>query len=216
MRPLIIAVLAAATASSACVEDNPGLVVAGNLRVDDMCLAVPTGALLGYGTYDVAFPHPYLVAPLFRSGLVSRTAVPGPPTTEPNDIQVMGADVTITADGAAIAGVAAYTVPMTAFVPAAVDGETSLATGLVEAIPSAIGVALAALAPAGRPTIVVTMTFYGRTTGGTDITAGPWSWPVELCLGCLEVPCATMIAETQCFAGQDGYVYTMAGCPVVP
>jgi len=216
MRRLVIAVLAAAAAASTgCVDDNPGLVVAGNVRADDMCLLAPTGgSFVAFGVYDTAVVRPYLVAPLFRSGLVSRTAVAGPPRAEPNDIAVEGAVVELTAvDGSALPGVASssYTVAMSAFVPTAVDGQAGVGTGLVEAIPASVGLELAASTFGVPTTIVVTMTFFGHTTGGTAIDSTPWSWTVQVCSGCLEVACSTMLTE-QCFGGQDGYPYKLTDC----
>ena len=218
MRRLVIAVLAAAAAASTgCVDDNPGLVVAGNIRADDMCFLAPTGGVLVvYGVYDTAVVRPYLIAPLFRSGLVSRTMVPASPRAESNDILVEGAVVELAAvDGAGLPGVtSSYTVAMTSFVPTSVDGQPGVGTGLVEAIPEAVGGELAASTGGVPTTIVVTMTFFGHTTGGTSIEATPWSWTVRVCSGCLEVPCATMLTA-QCFGGQDGYAYKRADCPAL-
>ncbi len=215
MRRLVIAVLAAAAAASAgCVDDNPGLVVAGNVQADDMCLFAPTGgSLVAYGVYDTAVGRPYVVAPLFRSGLVSRTAVAASPRAQPNDIAIEGAVVEITAvDGAALPGVtSSYTVAMSAFVPTSVDGEPGVGTGLVEAIPASVGLELAAATVGVPTTIVVNMTFFGHTTGGTAIDSNPWSWTVQVCSGCLEVACSTMLTA-QCFAGQDGYAYKLSDC----
>lgn len=215
MRRLVIAVLAAAAAASTgCVDDNPGLVVAGNVRPDSMCLFAPTGgALVAYGVYDTAVVRPYVVAPLFRSGLVSRTAIVASPRAEPNNIAIEGAVVELTAvDGAAIPGVtSSYTVAMSAFVPTAVDGQAGVATGLIEAIPASVGLELAASIAGVPTTVVVNMTFFGHTTGGTAIDSNPWSWTVQVCAGCLEVACSTMLTA-QCFGGQDGYPYKLSDC----
>lgn len=213
MRPLLIAVLAVATVCSACVDDNPGLVVAGNVKPDSACLFAATGGtLVSYGIYDVALVHPYFAAPLFRSGLVSRTATEGPPRAEPNDVLIEGAVVELTAVDGTSLGVASYSVAMTAFVPAAVDGEPGKASGLVEAIPASVGVELAAMTAGAPTTIVAHMTFFGHTTGGTAIDSNPWSWTIQVCTGCLQAPCADLLVD-QCFAGQDGYQYQSAACP---
>ena len=220
MRRLPIVVLAAAVSASiaaGCVDENPGLVVAGNIQPDDMCVFSPSGAaLVAYGVYDVAFPHSYFVAPKFLSGLVSRTAVPGPPMAEPNNIAIEGAVVELTAVGGASLPIAtsSYTVAMSAFVPPSVDGDPGTATGIVEAIPASVGEEIKALLGGSDGTVIARMTFFGHTTGGTAIDAGPWSWTMRVCDGCLEVPCATMLTSS-CLAGQDGNVYKGAAC-VVP
>jgi len=218
MRRLVIAVLAAAAAASTgCVDDNPGWFVAGNIRADDMCLLAPAGgALVPYGVYDTAVVRPYLVAPLFQSGLVSRTVIPASPRAESNNIVVEGAVVELTAvDGAALPGVtSSYTVAMTALVPTSLDGQPGVATGLVAAIPESVGLELAASTGGVPTTIVVNMTFFGHTTGGTAIDSNPWRWTVQICSGCLEVACATMLTP-QCFGGQDGYAYKRADCPAL-
>jgi hypothetical protein len=216
MRPLFIAVLAAAAVSSACVDDNPGLVIAGNVKADDTCVfAASASTLVAYGVYDVAIPHPYLVAPLFRSGLIGR-GDPTVPRAEPNDIQIEGAVVELTAvGGGGVPGLAttSYSVAMSAFVPAGLDGNAGEATGLVEAIPMGVGAELASAVGAVPTTIVANMTFFGHTMGGTAVDASPWSWTLEVCSGCLAAPCGTLL-EGVCFAGQDGYQYLPATCAV--
>ena len=213
MRPLLIAVLAVATVCSACVDDNPGLVIEGNVQPDTACLvSAAGGTLVAYGVYDVALVHPYFAAPLFRSGLMPRTGAAGPPRAEPNDIVIEGAVVDLTAVDGSSLGVASYSVAMTAFVPTAVDGEPGKASGLVQAIPASVGVQLAGITAGARTAIVAHMTFFGHTTGGTAIDSNPWLWTVDVCTGCLQAPCETLLVE-QCFAGQDGYQYQSADCP---
>lgn len=216
MRPLFIAVLAI-VGSAACTDDNPGLTIGGNLKADETCGFVAGSAnLLPAGTYDIKFPHSYYVAPLFRSGLVARAALPGAPRAEPNDLLIEGAEVTLTTATGALLAVSAnpYTVATSAFVPAATDGAPGTAAASVEAIPLSYGTEIAALYPSGG-TIVATMQFFGHTTGGTAVDATPWSWTIQVCNGCLEVPCSEMLLD-QCFAGQDGYNYQSSSCPVVP
>ena len=213
MRPLIIAVLAVATVCSACVDANPGLVVAGNVKPDSACLFSPTGGtLVAYGIYDVAIVHPYMAAPLFRSGLLSRASTAGAPRAEPNDVLIEGAVVDLTAVDGSSLGVASYSVAMSAFVPAAVDGEPGKASGLVEAIPASVGAELAVMTAGAPTTIVAHMTFFGHTTGGTAVDSNPWLYTLSVCTGCLQTSCDTLLVD-QCFAGQDGYQYTPAGCP---
>lgn len=215
MRPMFIVVLAVAVASAACVQDNPGLVIAGNIQADDSCVFAPSGGtLVAYGTYDVAFEHSYLVSPYFRSGLVAR-GDPTVPRAEPNDIIMEGAVVDLTDEGGASLGIASYTVAMTAYVPAAVDGTAGEATGLVQAIPAATGRQLAALTAGAPKTIVANMAFFGHTVGGTAVDASPWAWTIQVCTGCLQAPCATMLTGV-CFPGQDGYQYLPSTCVAAP
>ncbi len=216
MRRVLIAVLAAAAgALSGCADDNPGLVVTGNVQADEMCLFAPGGgAFVARGVYDVAFPHGYYVAPLFNSWLVARAPLrPATPAVEPNAIQIEGAVVELTAqDGSALPiTTSSFTVAASAFVPPALGVAPGVGTSLVEAIPASVATELAGALGGGTTTIVARLTFFGRTTGGSVIDANPWSWPVEVCTGCLAAPCGTMF-ESQCFVGQDAYRYAPSTC----
>jgi hypothetical protein len=219
MRRVLVAVLAfVVPVLAGCTEDNPGLIVIGNVQPDAMCVYRPAaGSLVARGVYDVAFPHGYYVAPLFNSWLVSRTMIrPIPPMVETNGIQIEGAEVELTAqDGSALPiATSAYTVAASAFVPPALGIAPGAGTGLVEAIPASVGTELAGALGSGTTTITARITFFGRTAGGSVIDASPWLWPIEVCTGCLEAPCGTMF-EAQCNVGQDGSRYTSASCPAL-
>jgi hypothetical protein len=219
MRSVLIAVLAfVAPVLAACSEDNPGLVVVGNVQGDAMCIYRPVaGMFVGRGVYDVAFPHGYYVAPLFNSWLIGRAAVrPSMPMAETNGIQIEGAEVELTAqDGSSLPiATTAYTVAASAYVPPALGILPGAGTGLVEIIPASVGTELAGALGSGATTVVARVTFFGRTTGGTVIDASPWTWPIDVCTGCLEAPCGTMLVSP-CLVGQDTNRYVSASCPAL-
>lgn len=219
MRRVLIAVLSFfAPVLAACSDDNPGLIVVGNVQGDAMCLFRPGGgALVARGTYDVAFPHGYYIAPLFNSWLVGRAAIrPTPPAVETSGVQIEGAEVELTAqDGSALPiATTAYSVSASAYVPPALGILPGAGTALVEIIPASVGVELAGALGSGTTTVVARVTFFGRTTGGVVIDANPWNWPIDVCTGCLEAPCGTMLL-TPCLLGQDANRYVPESCPPI-
>jgi hypothetical protein len=190
MRILIPSILVLVGAAGCVGDDGPAVVVTGVILPDETCVLTPGDAMLARGAFDVSSMTGYDLFPVFVSQLVDRSAA-APPRANPNDVQILGAEVTIQdAAGGTIsfAGLPnPFTVRGSSFIPS--NGSS---VGAAEVIPPAYAsVLLGSLGtdPLARQSILVEYSAFGETTGNVAIDVGPFTWPVTICgASCLVGP----------------------------
>ena len=189
MRRMAVVLWVALGVSAGCTDDNASLFISGNVAPDDDCFYSPSNALWLGGSMDVSLTNIYYAAPLYNNQLITRQSE-GPLAADPNGIHIEGAVVELRdTSGAAIGD--AFTVSSSTYVPPGTGDSAGQSVGSLELVPPAFGVMLQATVAADAYTeIVASVTPFGATTGGTEIEAREWLWPIYVCSGCL-VRCAT-------------------------
>jgi hypothetical protein len=209
-------------AAGGCAPEGPSLVVLGNLQPDLMCVVSANSEVyVLHGRYDVAGPSPgYVVNMRVASQLVPRASNRSvQPRAEPNHVLIEGAVVTLSGGGGAPlpAGISSsYTVSVAATIPVGGTGGVGFGVVPVVAIPPSVAAQLAAAVPT-RGAVVdvdVTIELFGRTAGDVTVAADPWTWPVQVCNGCLDNCALAAVMMTMCAGGYDNFLY--CSTPAVP
>ena len=98
--------------------------------------------------------------------------------------------------------------------PSQAFGEISRGIGAAIMIPASYRNALLDLAAAsGFSSIVLDIRANGNTAGGFFQQSPPFSWPIDLCQGCLGIVCTEGEIPEVCFPGQDGDTYCTSIVP---
>lgn len=183
--------------------------------------ADPGAPQLLRGTLDVAFLQTYQATVLVANQLTPR-GVKKQLRTETQGVELEGAEVTVTdARGAVLDE---FTVPAGGFVSTNSSESAGYGIALVTLIPPGLGGRLRDGLP-GRnssQTVIAQIRVFGTTLGGTEITSGPYTFPIDVCNGCLvDFPleavedtgdgrvCAGStedIESSQCIRGQDASI----------
>lgn len=161
----------------------PQAVSGGGCKVD----ASASASVRMGGTLDVAIATQYVAHLLVGNQMVDRGSR-NDIKTETSRVQLEGSEVYVTdASGKQIAG--PYTVPGTGFIDPASGSNPSF--GLINSvlIDSVTGSKLRAdLSEQPHGTIrrlTAHVKAFGRTLGGTEVSSGDWSFPIDVCYGCL-------------------------------
>ena len=190
--------------------------VSANLVPSDPpeCAVVPNQQLvLLRGRYDLEAPEfDYIITPQIDSYLFDNSLNTQAPQT---NFQVTGFEITIklpdgsTPDfGEALPN--PYLVTSSAVIPASTAlGGISSAAAVASGIPSSYRPALVAVLEGTEyNSIVIDIQAFGSTSGGFSQKSPPFSWPIDLCEGCLGTECPEPAQEGDgigCFPGQDGW-----------
>ena len=203
----------AALALSGCAREQESLIVLHSPAWDGGCTVDGNNDVaLTQGVLDVSFGTPYMMpAALFNQNVNQQPTVTNN-RVDNGELQLSGADVQLRMPQApeVIDDLEAQN---EAFVEFTVDVPTlSLASGerqgvLVEVVSQAAAVALAdsveaRLGANARPTLVVDTTFRALRSGNRrgkvgEIESRVYSFPIELCVGCL-FTCATCEPDGTC------------------
>lgn len=147
----------------------------------------PTSLFITHGALDVAFSTQYTAFLLVGNQLVQRgesTTV----KTETSRVRLEGSEVSLEdAAGNTIAG--PFTVPGTGFVDPAVGGTPSFGLMDTVLVDSRTGQALRAqLQAQPRGTLrrfTAHVKAFGTTLGGISVESGDFTFPIDVCFGCL-------------------------------
>ena len=213
---LVAMVLAVTVAGCNRFPDN-GLQIAANLPPDDSCTVTADQDIrLLRGIYDLAYPSDYVIAPLLKSYLTSAALeFQG----EVSNLQVHNFDITLLLPDGSVPAlpeglVNPYRVNTSAVIPGNEQGG-----GSSEEVAAAIGIPASyqdalrgVVAETGFASVLLDIRAIGTTAGGFTQTSGAFSWPVDLCDGCLENCTATAEElDGSCLPGQDVWPYCRCG-----
>ena len=184
--------------------------------------ADPSQPMLFGGTLDLVFANQYVAHVLVGSQILGR-ASKTPLRAESSVVQLQGTEVSIEDNkGTTIAG--PYTVPGSGFIK---EAQASSATyGAIETIlvdaATAKSIKAQLVAKGNSLTRVTThVKAFGQTIAGTSVETSDYSFPVDICIGCLvtfpleaddtnlptQPNCAatsgTVTGNTSCLLGQD-------------
>lgn len=218
--------------TTGCVDNDSSMYVEAVLAaVPPNCeyKADPSSTQLLTGVLDVAFLNSYEGAVLVANQLTPR-GIKNQLRAETSGVELQGAEITLTrANGAALDE---FSVPAGGFVHSNTSQGPGYGMAFVTMIPPNVGNDLRAelvarLNQAGARrgaslTVIASIRVFGTTLGGTEITSGEFTFPIDVCYGCLidfpidavENPgdgriCAgtgESVAAQQCIRGQDAVI----------
>lgn len=189
-----------------CADNKSSIFIRSVLAKPDDCLFVPdpASATIGQGTIDLQFTDTY--APFF---LVGNQLVPqgndNTLKTETSRISLQGAEVSLSATGGG--QLANFTTTISGTIDPVNGPEPGYGVTQIVLIPPG-----AVSAPGS---FIATVTVFGETLGNQDVETGEFSFPIEVCDGCLvffnkeSQDAGTCVApqgdpEGLCQPGQDG------------
>ena len=232
-------------AVGACAPDSPTAFVEGSVKLDGECVATASAdTFWAGGLYDIASEapgsnsgacdEPYRIA-LKVNSFLRANSDPDLGRAEPNYLNVHSAEVKLmnlqrqtllfeASDGTLPNPFLGTTVGIIG--PSSGD-EPAAAIAWVEVIPAAYAPFLSDFV---NDQILAEMQLFGTTTGAVDIDFQPFTYPIEVCDGCLTI-CSTALAPTnitegaptrgdladgECDdnAGADGRFCVDPGCPL--
>jgi hypothetical protein len=221
----LIPTLAAAAFAAGCVDDDSSLYVEAVLALTPPnceLQADPSAPQLLRGTLDVAFLRSYQGAVLVGNQLTPR-GIKNQLRTETQGVELRGAEVRLT--NAAGAVLEEFSVPAGGFVHSNSSESPGYGMALVTMIPTGRGQAFLSELNNDRNsvrTVVAAIRVFGTTLGGTELTSGEFTFPIDVCFGCLvDYPleavedtgngriCAGTaegVSATQCIRGQDAVI----------
>jgi hypothetical protein len=207
-----------------CVDDDSSMYVEAVLALSPPnceLSADPGAPQLLRGTLDVAFLDSYQGAVLVANQLTPRGAKKQL-RTETQGVELEGAEVTVTrAQGGVLAE---FSVPAGGFVHSTTSESPGYGLAVVTLIPPNLGRDLRGSLPnrGDSLTVIAEVRVFGTTLGGVEITSGAFTFPVDVCRGCLidfpleaidasgsERICAGStegVTSSQCIRGQDSLI----------
>jgi hypothetical protein len=220
--PLTVAL---ATCTAACADDDSSMYVEGVLAMQPPACdlkADPSAPQLLRGTLDVAFLQSYQGAVLVANQLTPR-GVKKQLRTETQGVELEGAEVTISnAQGDVLDE---FSTPTGGFVHSNTSETPGYGLALVTLIPPQLGDSIGGQLGKNRGasrTVIAGIRVYGTTLGGTEITSGQFTFPIDVCYGCLvDFPLDAVmdtgmtricqggtdkITTAQCIRGQDAII----------
>lgn len=221
-----------------CADQEESLIVLHSPAFQQgLCLADSNSSVsLQYGVLDVAHGTGYTLPVVLLNNLTSRPASGTSSGVDNSELQLRDVDVTLSMEQSPevlrqVAAESASYVRFTATLPS-VSLPPGQETGvLVEAITDgasrSLRTAMEALLPEGaRPSVTAELVFHATRTGNSRgsvgvIDARAYTFPIEICIGCLPISCATCPDEqcpadaqqfsSVCGNAQDG-ILVPAGC----
>jgi len=226
-RFILVAMTLAVTIAGCNRFPDNGLQIEAMLPPDSSCQFTASATLrLVAGRYDVSTPpdNDYIIAPLLASYLRRHgTEIQG----EPSNLQVTNFEISLRLPDGTLLPFAEplvnpYQVTTSLFLAAnQARGASTTGVAVGVGIPASYKEALRAVM-AESTTILIDVRAIGTTYGGFTQKSATFSWPVELCDGCLALPdcapdqendascCTPDEAAASCIPGQDSWVYCVA------
>jgi len=203
----VAALLAVATAGG-CADEQEALIVSHSPGFDGYaCVADPGSDVhLQRGTLDVSFGTPYTLAVVLTNNLVSRPNTTTNTGVENGELQLRDVDVVLSMSQSpeVIDAIAAQDPSFVEFSQTLASdslrpGENSgvlvdvISSGASQALQGAIS---SILGPGSRPIITAELVFHATRTGNSTGSAGvidarAYTFPIQLCAGCLPTSCDT-------------------------
>jgi hypothetical protein len=202
LRCLVSGGLLAAAAiplTSSCADNRSTIFIAGVLKqIPPTCIVVASAqsAILGAGLVDVSISSSYRAWFLTGNEMVARGDKQSV-RTETSRVTINKVEVRLTdSTGEALNcgdqdDCGAYSVFATGFVDVARGEDPGYGAFNVEVIPSIVGASLAdsfggGTAPlTSRTTVIANVKASGVTLGGEDVKSAEFTFPIEVCYGCL-------------------------------
>lgn len=184
--------------------------------------ADPSSTQLLRGTLDVAFLQSYQGAVLVANQLTPR-GVKKQLRTETQGVELQGAEITVTSAQGDV--LEEFSVPAGGFVHSNTSESPGYGMAYVTMIPPQLGDRLSSQLGGRRGasvTVIAGIRVFGTTLGGTEITSGEFTFPIDVCFGCLvDFPLEAVddtgaarvcqgstdsITTSQCIRGQDAVI----------
>ncbi|MGE0787112.1 MAG: hypothetical protein AB7S26_15670 [Sandaracinaceae bacterium] len=209
-----------------CAPGNTGLVIGNIVAPDDQGAYTVGNPALTRGTYDVSYGRGYFATFRVLNNLldIGNDGTSGPPMANPNLIHVEQFYIETldsTSAPTSIGGLTSeYAVPANSIVIPSSDGATAgEALATAEIFPTGY---LEALRAAGDVTVVLSIQAVGRTSGDAVVISPEFTYPIDVCNGCLNVCARDEDGVQECrlspTPGQDFVDYQCIGDvpPCVP
>ena len=179
MRGFVFSALIGAAGLSAvgCEENESMLFIVGVLAAEETdCIYSPEGTatLRTGGVLDISLRSSYRAGLLVGSQLTQR-GNRDQLRTETARLSLYGAEVHL--ETAAGAPIAEYTTIGTGFVHPAGGTEPGFGAMVVDVIPAG--------APVGPGLVLARIRVFGETLGGQEVESNEYSFPIQICTGCL-------------------------------
>jgi hypothetical protein len=229
LRPFIAGglICAAAVTAAGCAENDSTLFIYGVLKeLPPACtvLADPASEMIGSGRLDIALRTNYEAWLLVGNQYAPRGAKQQL-RTETTRVTLTGAEITLkdAASGKVLScknqpNCGQFSVYGSGFANSSKSEDPGWGAISAQLIPSAVGESYladltGALSKAGPSTIglVATVRAFGTTLGGQDVETGGFSFPIQVCNGCLIDYSSIVFPATKCTLGANETV-TAAGC----
>lgn len=204
----LVPMLAVAMMGSACVEDIGSMLVVKNSVLGGACElnAELEGNFRSRGTLDVMLTNRYFLFPTVQNQLrpssdVKIKAQAGGVTGDFRDVLNEGNAITL--EGATVSFTTppnvSFALPQNVFIPTSgtvfPQGLTTTQLevlsvdigNIVRRAPEFFDAANETFRKGAVVTVLVTIKFQGRTTSGTEIESNEFTYPMDLCAGCLLV-----------------------------
>jgi len=166
---------------TACTDETPGIIVSHVVYWDGNCQwNVSSENKIATGKYDVYCANDYYVALLVKSFTMS-LADPIRPRSEPSIIQFDTVEVGLKSLAGEVI-VDPFSTPVEGTVPPGTADEAGQGIVLVEAIPSYFAYKLNDFVDRK---VIATFRLRGKTTGGTEVEVSEYTFPIQICLGCM-------------------------------
>jgi hypothetical protein len=215
LRPLIAGslIVAAGSVAAGCADNNATLFVFGVLApTAPTCdvIADPAQLVLGSGTLDVALRTNYEARLLVGNQYTPRGAKQQL-KAETTRITLTGAEITLK-DGATDkiitcknqAHCGEFSVYGSGFANPSKSEDPGWGIIFAQLIPNAVGESFRnTLTAPGTVNLVATVKVFGTTLGNQDVESGGFSFPIQLCKGCL-VDYSTVDSTGACPARKEG------------
>lgn len=177
------------TATTSCVDNDTSLYVEGVLALTPPTCEVtadPGSTQIFRGTLDLAFLRSYEGVVLVANQLTPRGNKPQL-RTETAGVILKGAEILLTdAEGAELDE---FSVPAGGFVATSDSANPGYGAALITMIPPARGQALFEELEGGNlgdsRTLIANVRVFGETAGGIEVTSGEFTYPIDVCVGCL-------------------------------
>jgi hypothetical protein len=217
--------LLAALGASACSDNDSTLYIQGVLAADAPACEFssdPGAKTLLHGALDLAFRSKYEGVVLVANQLAPR-GDKKQLRTETSGLQIRGAEVVLTTSTGSVLD--SFSTNGGGFVGASRSETPGYGLAEVTMIPASRGSALAEELSKDRNlrrTLVARIRVFGDTLGGVEVTSGDFTYPIDVCWGCLvEYPLEAVVAAgdgtgglvcgdaldgataSQCVRGQD-------------
>jgi len=214
VRRVSVAALLAVGMASSCAQQEEALIVSHSPAfVDGDCFADPSqNTQLQRGVLDVAYGTAYTLPVVLTNNLGARPGTTSNTGVENGELQLRDVDVTLTMEQApdVLRAVAAQNGAFVEFSQtlASVSLQPGQETGvLVDVITDGASRALrdaiqANLDAGARPIVTAEVVFHATRTGNSTgslgvIDARAYTFPIQVCIGCLPVTCETC-PDAQC------------------
>jgi hypothetical protein len=200
-------------AAGGCADEEEALIVLHSPAFEQGCTADPnTSVLLQQGHLDVAWGTPYTLPVVLLNNLRSRPATQTNTGVDDSEMQLRDVDVSLSMSQAPevmrqVADEDPGFVHFSAVLPgqSMVGGQETgvLVQVITDGASRALRDAMMELLPEGsRPVLAAELTFHATRTGNTAgslgiVDARAYTFPIELCIGCLGTTCETCPDE-QC------------------